>query len=896
MRSADIRQAYLDFFASKGHTIVPASPLIPAKDPTILFTNAGMVQFKDTFLGLEPRSYTRAATAQKVMRVSGKHNDLENVGPSPRHHTFFEMLGNFSFGEYFKQEAIQMAWELITQVYRLPVERLWFTVYTDDDEATQIWKEVGADPSRILRFGEKENFWSMGDIGPCGPSSEIHYYQGNDLNKQRAEGVNSADDDYLEFWNLVFMQYDRDAQGNLTPLPHPSIDTGMGMERITGILQGVKNNYETDLFVPIIERMRELLGKDRRHYQQHRSIYHIIADHSRAIAFLIADGIRPGNEGRNYVLRRILRRAAYQGQELGFAQPFLAETADAVIETMGHYYPELRAGRVFIKDLITTEEKRFNRTLRTGLSVLKNRSLSRIAEQGSMVLPGRDAFILHDTYGFPLDLTQKILAARGMSVDLEGYEEARVQQQERSRAASFFKKEHEGERWSTRELPPTTFTGYQEMRSSAYILALDVTGQEAEQATEGQQVKLILDITPFYAESGGQVADTGVLIGPHGHIRVEDVQKPIPGLSVHQGIVIKGTVAAGEQVEVTVDMARRRDIMRNHTATHLLHRILKNVLGEHVEQAGSLVAPDRLRFDFTHPRQVLPEQLRSIERQINAWIRADQEVNITTMEYTKARELGAMALFSEKYGDIVRVVSIDWASNSHHADSEAYTENEQRCCSRELCGGTHVTRTGEIGYFCIISESSVSAGLRRIEAMTGRGAEEWVEQQRQVIRTLSTQVAVPVSQLTGKVEALQAEIKARNAELMATRVQLAERQRDQLLGQVKVANQISYIAAPVEATSVEELHHLEEQVQRQLKSGIIVLGAVISEHPQMAVAVTPDLVRQGYHAGKLARKLAETIGGGGGGRPDVAQAGGGDAQHLQTALEQVNELLKASGP
>jgi alanyl-tRNA synthetase len=479
-----------------------------------------------------------------------------------------------------------------------------------------------------------------------------------------------------------------------------------------------------------------------------------------------------------------------------------------------------------------------------------------------------------------------------MNVDLEGYEEARIQQQERSRTASQFKKGNGGERWSVRELPATAFTGYQKVRSSACILGLDVDGQEVEQGTEGQQVQFVLDTTPFYAESGGQVADTGLLIGPNGHIHVEDVQKPIPDLFVHRGTVAKGTITLGDQVEVTVDASRRRDIMRNHTATHLLHRILKNVLGEHVEQAGSLVAPDRLRFDFTHPRQVTLEQLRTIERHINEWIRADQEVDITSMKYTDARTLGAMALFGEKYGDIVRVVSVGCASNGHHGDGEAHAEHQHTFCSRELCGGTHTMRTGEIGYFCITSESSVSAGLRRIEALTGRGAEEWVEQQRQVTRALLTQLAVPLPQLTEKIEALQAEIKARNAELAAMRAQLAEGQLDQLLGQVKTAGQISYIAEPVEVTSVEELRHLEEQVQRRLKSGIVVLGAVINERPQMAVAVTPDLVKQGYHAGKLAKKLAEMIGGGGGGRPDVAQAGGRDPQSLQTALEQVNELLK----
>jgi len=440
MKSTEIRRTFLDYFVSKGHTVVPSSSVVPTNDATLLFVNGGMVQFKDTFLGSEPRPYQWATSTQKCVRVSGKHNDLENVGPSPRHHTFFEMLGNFSFGDYFKREAIQFAWELLTQVLQLPIERLWFTVYSDDDEAARLWVEVGADPSRVLRFGEKENFWSMGDTGPCGPCSEIHYYQGSDVTAQRPEGVNSEDNDYLEFWNLVFMQYDRDAQGKMTPLPRPSIDTGLGLERITAILQGVKNNYETDLFVPIIERTTALLGQDGSHYEQHRAAYHIVADHSRTIAFLMADGITPGNEGRNYVLRRILRRAAYQGRTLGFTQPFLAETADAVIDTMGGYYTELCSRRDDIKNLITAEEKQFKRTLSRGLRLLEDTLLNRLAEQGMNVLSGRDAFMLHDTYGFPLDLTQTILAERGLSIDIEGYEAARREQQERSRQASLFKR------------------------------------------------------------------------------------------------------------------------------------------------------------------------------------------------------------------------------------------------------------------------------------------------------------------------------------------------------------------------------------------------------------------------------------------------------------------------
>src|SRR6266699_2951016 len=860
--SANIRRRFLDYFASKGHTIVPSSSLVPANDATLLFTNAGMVQFKDTFLGLEQRPYKRATTAQKCMRVSGKHNDLENVGPSPRHHTFFEMLGNFSFGDYFKREAIQYAWELITRVFQLPVERLWFTVYTDDDDAARLWEEVGADPGRILRFGEKENFWAMGDTGPCGPCSEIHYYQGPDVNAQQPEGVNSEDDDYMEFWNLVFMQYERDAQGDMTPLPRPSIYTGLGLERIAAILQGVKNTYETDLFVPIISRTMQLLGRGRSHYQEHRAAYHTIADHSRAIAFLIADGVRPGNEGRDYVLRRILRRAAYQGQVLGFSHPFLAETAGTVIDIMGGHYTELRNKRDYIKEVITFEEERFSRTLSIGLHHLEDTFLSRIV--------GEDT---------------KILAGRGMSVDVEGYEEALREQQERSRLASHFKRGGEAERWSARGLPATIFTGYKELQTRARILALEVAGQEVAQATTGQQVKLVFDLTPFYAEGGGQVADTGLLIGPAGRVRIEDVQKPIPDLFIHSGVVEEGSVSVAEAVELAVDAIRRRDIMRNHTATHLLHRALRDVLGEHAEQAGSLVAPDRLRFDFTHPRQVTPEQLRSIERLTNAWIRADEEVEVAQMNYTAARELGAMALFGEKYGDVVRVISVgcDTCDDDH---------DEPALCSRELCGGTHVGRTGEIGCFCITSEGSISSGLRRIEAVTGRGAEEWVEQQRQVTRALSAQLAAPLPQIPERVDALMAELKGRSAELAALRSRLAEGQSDLLLEQVKrTGDNVPYIAAQAEAANVEALRQLVERVRDRLRSGIVVLGSVINDRPQLVVSVTSDLVKQDYHAGKLAQKLAQIIGGGGGGKPEMAQVGGRDPRALQEALDHVGELV-----
>lgn len=891
MQAAEIRQSFLDYFAQHGHTIVPSGALIPANDATLLFCNAGMVPFKDTFLGLEQRPYTRATTAQKCLRVSGKHNDLESVGPSPRHHTFFEMLGNFSFGDYFKREAMRLAWELLTRQWQLPVERLWVSIHVNDDEAARLWEEVGVERQRILRFGDKNNFWSMGDTGPCGPNSEIHYYQGLDVNAQRPEGVNSDDDDYVEIWNLVFMQYKRDAQGTLTPLPRPAIDTGMGLERIAAALQGVRNNYETDLFTPLIERTRTLLSADTRHYREHQSAYHIIADHSRAITFLLADGIHPGNEGRDYVLRRILRRAAYQGRALGFAQPFLASVADVVIDSMGPVYPELFTQRATIKQSITDEEERFLHTLTSGLHHLEEVLAQTTGTRVSM-FPGRAAFTLHDTYGFPLNLTQNVLAERGIAVDIQEYDEARREQQERSRAAMRFKRDDEAERWSTRALAPTTFIGYTHLRTEGRIIALEVAGQDVQSATAGQQVKLVLDRTPFYAESGGQVADTGQLHGPHGLCRIDDVQKPVPDIFVHQGVIEHGSIAVGEVVELTVDSQRRSAIMRNHTATHLLHRALREVVGNHAQQAGSLVAPEYLRFDFTQPRQLTSEQVRELERRVNAWIRADYRVETALMDYTAARETGAMALFSEKYGASVRVVTIE--HNNKHDDFsglDAVVDSQYPLRSSELCGGTHVTCTGQIGQFRIVAESSVSAGQRRIEALTGSVADTWVERQSQLLHTLSTKLATPHMQLAERVGNLLGELKQRNAELVALHTQLLERQVGQLLEQVRIDQDVSYLAAQVNVARLDLLRQLIELVSCHLPSGIVVLGAVIEEKPHIVVSVSADLVERGYHAGKIARALASVIGGGGGGRVEIAQAGGRDPQALSSALEHVVQIL-----
>ncbi|HEY1014804.1 MAG TPA: alanine--tRNA ligase [Herpetosiphonaceae bacterium] len=897
MKSAELRQRFLDYFARHSHQVVPSSSLIPADNPTLLFTVAGMVQFNDVFLGREQRPYSRAATSQKCLRISGKQNDLENVGPSPRHHTLFEMLGNFSFGDYFKREAIEFAWEFLTKELKLDPKRLWVTVFEGDDqvpadeEAEGYWQAVGVARERILRFSAKDNFWSAGDTGPRGPCSEIHYYQGDDPDNQIAEGVNSEDDNYMEIWNLVFMQYDRDTEGNLSPLPKPSIDTGMSLERLACVVQGVTRTYETDLFTPIIHAIGENLGAPSDHYNEQWVAYHVVADHARAITFMIADGMRPGNEGRSYVLRRLLRRAAYFGQTLGFDRPFLAEIMQSVIDVMGGAYPELYDKASYIAEVITAEEERFNKTLASGLRQLE--SMVAALPAGATTLGGADAFKLHDTYGFPLDLTAKILEGRGLSVDEDGYTVEREAQRARGREAAQFKKGAMGERWAERELPATAFTGYHELQSWGHVLAFEVEGEEMGTVQRGNQVYLVLDRTPCYAESGGQMADTALLTGPNGSIQIDDVQKPIPGLFVHKGRVVSGTVSVGEQVEVVVDGGRRRDILRNHTATHLLHRALRDLLGGHAEQAGSLVAPERLRFDFNNQRALTHEQLRELESRVNAWIRADTEVEAAEMPMDEARKLGAMALFGEKYGDVVRVVTIG-CEHGDQADPDtagAHLHPETGVCSRELCGGTHVRRTGEIGFFRIVSEGSVAAGVRRIEALTGRGAAQWVDEQTEVLRSLADRLSAQPGQIAERLDALLGEHKQRKQEIDRLRGQLASGQVAALLEQRQERNGTPFVAARVEAPDADALRQLGEQLRDRIESGVVVLGAVIDGKPLLLAAATPDQVKAGRHAGNIVKALAPKIGGGGGGRPDFAQAGGRDADGLDQALAGVAEVF-----
>ncbi|UCC77235.1 MAG: alanine--tRNA ligase [Anaerolineales bacterium] len=869
--SAEIRRTFLDFFRDRGHTVVPSSSLVPGNDPTLLFANAGMVQFKDVFTGAEKRSYSRATSAQKCMRVSGKHNDLENVGPSPRHHTFFEMLGNFSFGDYFKREAIAFAWEFLTEVMGLDQDRLYPTIFRDDDEACSLWQEVaGVSAARITRLGKKDNFWAMGDTGPNGPCSEILYDRGPEHctcgGSDCSPGVEC--ERWWELWNLVFMQYETRADGTTLPLPKPSIDTGLGMERLTAILQGKDDNYETDLFWPIMKRTQELLGHSDAERKRQLVSYRVIADHSRAIAFLIGDGVLPGNEGRNYVLRLILRRAARHGKMLGFEQPFMAQVLQVVMDIMGAHYAELIERRDFILEAATQEEERFLQTLDTGLNLL-DRVMGQVMDAGQTVIPGEEAFRLYDTYGFPLDLTRDVAKEQGLQVDEAGFEAEMRAQRERARSAQRFELGEEQELYRGLNLPATSFAGYEDIASRARVLALVTDGNVKTEISAGEGVQVVLDRTPFYAESGGQVGDMGIIEGPRGRVQVQDTGHPLPELTVHYGQVIEGAIATGEEVQARVDEESRLDIARNHTATHLLHRALRKVLGDHARQAGSLVAPARLRFDFTHLQPVSGEELLQVEREVNASIRADMPVDAEVAAFDEARKRGAVALFGEKYGDTVRMVKV----------GAEY--------SLELCGGTHLRSTGEIGFFKIVSESGIGSGLRRIEALTGRGAEAHVQQRLDMLSQAAAALQVQPSELVHRLEEISGQLRQLEQQIDQLRREAARQTVTQLVSEVQTVAGLPVLAAQVDADSIDRMREMIDRLREQLGSGVIVLGAVIGQRPNLVAAVTPDLVEKGLHAGKLVNRLAKIVGGGGGGRPTMAQAGGRDAHKLADALKQV---------
>jgi alanyl-tRNA synthetase len=892
--SNEIRQAFLDYFNELKHEIVPSAPLPQRDNPTLLFTNAGMNQFVDVFLGKEKRPYKRATTAQKVMRVQGKQNDLENVGPSSRHHTFFEMLGNFSFGDYFKREAIDFAWTFLTGVMKLEPERLFATVYTDDDDAADLWQRyLPAD--RILRFGKEDNFWEMGDIGPCGPCSEIHYYSGDMADITPAGVNNDAIPGYVEVWNLVFMQFERQKDGSLVPLPHPSVDTGMGMERLVRVIQGVESNYETDLFTPVLARVQELLGDSDGQRAENYVGYRVIADHGRAATFLIADGVQPGNTGAAYVLRMIIRRAARFGRKIGFHQPFLGQVAQVYIDQMGEAYPELRLRRDLILYTLEREETRFNRTLDSGLLQL-DRILDDLHRRGQTVVPGDVAFALYATHGLPLELTRdEAQEQHGMTVDEAGYTAAREQHALASGSGAFANyvvgQSVYGDMLhalvNTGQLDESgvDYDPYTGAALESTILGLISDGRPVEVARDGQPVEIVTAATPFYVEAGGEVSDTGYVRNAFGgEVQVRDVRRPVPGLIVHVGEVAGGEFKVGQVVHLEVDRERRADIRRNHTATHLLHRELRAHLGNHVVQAGSLVAPDRLRFDFTHDSAIDRETLGRIERAVNEAVLANQPVNVAYMGQKEAIAAGAMALFGEKYGDIVRTITV--GGNGDGDASSPY--------SFELCGGLHVSETGEIGLFRFVSESAVGANTRRVEAVTGRGAYDFVSRRLALLDKLAGRLNAPVSEIEARLEALLEHDRAQERQLEQASRRLARADFEMLLGGVMEVKGARVLAAQVEVADPDRLREMADWFRDRVKSGVAVLGTVKDGKPLIVAAVTEDLIGRGLKAGDIVREVAKVVGGGGGGRADMAQAGGRNPEKLAEALDTVRSLVEAS--
>jgi alanyl-tRNA synthetase len=903
--SAEIRAQFLEYFEEQRHTIVPSMPLIPVGDNTLLFTNSGMVQFKDVFLGLGTRPYTRVADSQKCMRVAGKHNDLDDVGRDTSHHTFFEMLGNWSFGDYYKKEAITWAWQLLTDVWGLDKSRLWATCFEDeqgviprDDEAANYWrKQPGFDKSHLLFFGRKENFWEMAEIGPCGPDSEIHYDRGPEYcNKQDVPGhvcsVNGDCPRFLEIWNLVFIQYNRTSPTELHPLPSKHVDTGMGFERIVSILQGVDSNYKTDLFLPLIHKTQKLTGHTDAEVEENLVAYRVIADHARAAAFLIADGALPGNVGRNYVLRMILRRAARFGRMLGFDGPFMAEIAEVVIDNMGDHYRELRDRREHIVYTITDEERRFHRTLDLGLGKLEE---VLAANQDSKVVPGAEAFKLYDTFGLSVEITKDIALERGYTVDLEGFQKAMAEQRDRAAAAA--KAEGAGESIGLYQRLKQSliaqgvidesgveFDPYTAPEMETKIIGLMVKGKIVDHANYGDKVEVILAGTPFYIESGGQVSDVGVIAKyseqggePIWGIDVNEMRKPLPGIIVHVGEVSVGEPQVNDECWALVDYDRRLDIMRNHTATHLLHAQLRNVLGQHVQQAGSLVAPDRFRFDFTHGAMLTQDEIDRISENVNNLILANYPVMVLHKNYKDAVGDGAMALFGEKYGDVVRVIRTGWP--------------DEKPVSMELCGGTHVGQTAEIGSLVIVSEGSVGAGLRRIEGLTGRGAQQFVQTRLKKLQNAAAYLKAAPDEIDRKVLEVMEEAQAIEKELAKARREAAKRDIESLLNDVTNVSGVSVLAAKVNALDSEMLREMSDWLRAKLGSGVVALGAVFGDRPNLLVAVTQDLIDRGLDAGKIVRQAAQHIGGGGGGRPNLAQAGGKDASRLGDALEAVKGIV-----
>jgi len=868
MTSAELREVFLDFFSQRGHLLVRSASLVPEGDPTLLFTGAGMVQFKPYFSGEDEPPSRRLASVQKCFRTT----DIDKVG-NGHSLTFFEMLGNFSIGDYFKKGAIELAWEFVTEYLKLPRDHLWASIFREDEEAFGLWQEIALPGDRIVRLGREDNFWGpAGETGPCGPCSEIFYDRGPEVGCGREDCAPGCEcERFLEIWNLVFMQYDQDAEGTLTPLPQQNIDTGMGLERTAVVMQDVGSVYETDLLAPLIARACDLVGKPYGEEEMVDRSLRIMAEHGRAITFLVADGVLPSNEGRGYVLRRILRRAVRHGKLLGREEPFLDEIASAVIEIMGEQYPELRERESFVLGVVAQEEIGFQQTLAVGTALLED-LMKGVASAGGSLLPGDKVFRLYDTYGFPLELTREMASDNGLGLDEAGFEEAMVEQRQRAREAQTFGLATESEFYRPLDLPRTPFLGYERLAVDSKIINLARDEKEVNEVAVGDQVAVVLRETPFYAEAGGQVGDTGLTGNSAGEVAVRDTRSPLPGLIVHYGEVKQGTLRRGDAVVARVDEARRLDIARNHTATHLLHRALRDVLGGHAQQAGSEVSPERLRFDFTHLQAVDRGELDDVERLVNEKVREDLPVATKVTDYHSAVASGAFAIFGEKYGDEVRMVS-----------AGDYT--------RELCGGTHLRATGQIGFFYILSEGSIGRGLRRIEAVTGRGAEEYVRERLSVMEGLAAALGGTPADLESNLNNLLSEVDAQRREMREVQRRLAKAETARVLEEVREVNGIKVLAAQVEAPGMETLREMTDWLQTRLGSAVIVLGAVMGGKPGFVAAVTPDLVERGLKADALVREVAAVVGGGGGGRATLAQAGGRDPHLIGEALRLVTSLV-----
>ena len=877
MDSREIRHKFLDYFKTHGHEIVESSSLIPKDDPTLLFTNAGMVQFKSLFLGEGKRGYVRAATSQKCVRAGGKHNDLENVGYTPRHHTFFEMLGNFSFGDYFKEDAIAWAWELLTEEYKLPADRLHVSVFKDDDQAYRIWEEeIGISSERIVRLGEKDNFWAMGDTGPCGPCSEIHIDQGPFMGCGKAACAPGCDcDRYLEIWNLVFTQFDRAPDGKLTPLPNPNIDTGMGLERLAAAVQGKTSNYDSDVFKYLIRRIEDLSGKKYGVDEKHDVAFRVISDHARAMAFLIGDGIMPSNEGRGYVLRRIIRRAIRFGQVLGLADSFLYPVCARVIETMGRDYEELAQSQSLIEGIVENEEKRFADTLQFSMKVL-DEEIGNLKAKGHDTIPGEAVFKLYDTYGLPVDIVEDVARGENLTVDMHGYEKAMSRQRTMSQ-----------ESWKgsgEEEIPAayrnligqglvTEFVGYDALDSKAKVVAVLVDGKAATEINEGNQGEVVLNRTTFYGEAGGQVGDVGAIVKENVRFDVTDTLRIGQGLIIHKGCFSQGSFSTGDEVEAKVEIKKRSATACNHSATHLLHKALREVLGDHVKQAGSLVSPSRLRFDFSHFTRVDPEKLTEVESLVNSYIRDNLAVQTEGMTKEEAMKTGAMAIFEERYGEKVRLV------------------NMGQGVSMELCGGTHTNHTGNIGLFRIINESAVAANVRRIEALTANEALQHDQMQDKSLKLAAALIKTTPDKLTERLERLLSEHKEKEKEIELLKAKLFSDKSEDLLSVVREINGIKVLARELEADSQKELRDAADKIKDKLRSGIVLVGAKKENKAMLICMVTKDLVDR-FKAGDIIRQLSYIVGGKGGGRPDMAQGGGSEPEKLGDALEAVYSLIE----